>query len=226
MNGIKFVLMTKVIFISLSYMLKRNVLIILFTFSVSSFLYSQNKETRVLISEKKTGKRIVLFAENTTKDTLNIFFMVTPTGFRRSASRPLIKDLLPYKKVPLLTLIKIDGVTSSYEYSLIINEEERNVTVGYKKEVESIENVIYKKLVLFFRDDCEKCKLLFSALEKQHIQYRKFNIDQNQKLYNQFLKFISKRYPEKEKVRLPVIWNKEYVLLGFDNLETLLKELE
>ena len=79
MNGIKFVLMTKVIFISLSYMLKRNVLIILFTFSVSSFLYSQNKETRVLISEKKTGKRIVLFAENTTKDTLNIFFMVTPT---------------------------------------------------------------------------------------------------------------------------------------------------
>ncbi len=151
---------------------------------------------------------------------------MTPTGFRRSASRPLIKDLLPYKKVPLLTLIKIEGVTSSYEYSLIINEEERNVTVGYKKEVESIENVIYKKLVLFFRDDCEKCKLLFSALEKQHIQYRKFNIDQNQKLYNQFLKFISKRYPEKEKVRLPVIWNKEYVLLGFDNLETLLKELE
>ena len=80
MYGVKFVLMTKVIFISLSYMLKRNVLIILVTFSVSGFLYSQNKETRVLISEKKTGKRrIVLFAENTTKDTLNIFFMVTPT---------------------------------------------------------------------------------------------------------------------------------------------------
>ena len=66
---------------------------ILFTFLAFSSFQMYCQELKVLISEKKSGKRIVLFAENRTTDTLNVFFMVNAEGYRKSASKPVIKDI-------------------------------------------------------------------------------------------------------------------------------------
>ncbi|NNM09630.1 MAG: hypothetical protein HKO61_10680, partial [Flavobacteriaceae bacterium] len=50
---------------------------------------------KVLIKEQKSGKRLVLVAENKTQDTLNVFLMVNAEGYRRSASKPVIKNIPP-----------------------------------------------------------------------------------------------------------------------------------
>jgi len=88
-------------------------LLIIFIFTIIG-CYAQ--ETRVLITEKKQGKRLILQGENTTKDTLNVFFMVESEGYRRSANRPTIKFINPGEKIPLITLIALNGASPSYKY--------------------------------------------------------------------------------------------------------------
>lgn len=100
-------------------------ILILLTLFACGTLFSQEK--RVLISEKKQGKRTVLYAENTTKDTLNVFFMVISEGFRRSADRPLIKDIPPLSKEPMITLIEIKESPSNYTYTLVVNEAQNDL---------------------------------------------------------------------------------------------------
>jgi len=110
-------------------MILKILIIFLLFFSVT--IYSQDR--RVILSEKKTNKRIILFAENTTKDTLNIFFIVTSEGYRKSASKPIIKNILPESKIALITLIELDNKPSSYTYELIINEQENNLSFSFCK---------------------------------------------------------------------------------------------
>ena len=40
-----------------------------------------SQDSRIVISEKKQGKRLVFMAENISKDTLNIFFMVRSEAY-------------------------------------------------------------------------------------------------------------------------------------------------
>lgn len=112
-------------------------ILILLTLLLSGTLLSQEK--RILISEKKQGKRTVLFAENTTKDTLNVFFMVISEGYRKSADRPLIKDIPPHHKEPMITLIEIKGTPATYSYTLVVNEEEKSLNFTPKKKGKNIE---------------------------------------------------------------------------------------
>lgn len=181
---------------------------------------------KISITEKKTGKRIVLFAENKTQDTLNIFLMVTSEGYRRSASKPIIKDILPLSKTPMITLIELTDIPSNYTYKLIVNDEPLNINVHFNKEIEDIEKVIQGNLVLFTEDNCEKCTLLETMLTAQRTGYQSFNIRQDKRMYQQFIQFINKHFPEKTKLRLPIIWNKTEVILGYDNLEDVLRLLK
>ncbi|MGV6828163.1 MAG: hypothetical protein ACWA45_02050 [Flavobacteriales bacterium] len=198
-------------------------------FSFLSFGFSQSlnpiDNEKIHISEKKTGKRVVIFAENTTLDTLNVFLMVTSKGYRRSASKPVIKDILPLSKVPMITLIELVDEPSSYTYKLIVNDEPLDLHIQYEKNIEDIENLINGKLVLFIEEECDKCSLLETMLTSQRTNFQSFDIHKDKRMYQQFMKFISKRFPQKTSIRLPLIWNKSEVFFGYDNLETILKVL-
>ncbi|PKA83697.1 glutaredoxin [Ulvibacter sp. MAR_2010_11] len=180
---------------------------------------------QVLISEEKQGKRIVLMAENKTKDTLNVFFMVNAEGYRKSASKPVIKNLPPLSKTPMLTLVELNGVASQYTYDLIINKEERNLNFTYEKQAVDIEKLIEGKLVLFATSKCEKCDALASRLKDDRIQHRVLDVTEDAILYNQFMRLIERQLTEQTKIRFPVIWNKNHVIFGYDDLETILFEL-
>lgn len=180
---------------------------------------------RIILSEKKQGKRIVLMAENTTKDSLNVFLMVTSEGYRRSADRPIIKKIPPSGKTPMITLIEINNVPSSYHYTLVVNEEENNLSFAQAKRGINLEKLISEKLVLFTSEGCEKCEALSDALVLKDIAYRSLDIKKEPALYKQFNDFIKKKQPKKIIVRLPVIWNKDYAIYGYDNLKEILKIL-
>lgn len=186
-----------------------------------------SQQEKVIISENKKGKRIVLMAENKTTDALNVFLMVFAEGYRRSADKPILKDLPPLSKVPMTTLIELHETSSSYTYDLIVNETRDNtIVIEPEKDVVDIENVVKGKIVLFSINDCEKCEVLSALLDAQRINHQAFNINNDPKLYRQFMNFINKELVEETKVRFPVIWNKSYTIFGYDDLSSIIEELK
>ena len=191
---------------------------------ISKFGFSQ--DLKVLITEKKTGKRVVLIAENKTQDTLNVFLMVHAEGYRRSASKPVLKDLPPLSKTPMITLIELTGVPHQYTYELIVNERKTELQFTVNKKANNIERTLANRVVIFSKNDCPKCDLLASLLASKRIQHRDLNIEKDQVLYRQFMVFIEPKLDAQTKIRFPVIWNKDHAIFGYDNVEEVMKELD
>lgn len=181
---------------------------------------------KVLISEEKSGKRITLFAENKTADTLNVFLTVNAEGYRRSASKPVVKDIPPAERIPMITLIELDGVASRYTFEMVVNDTSSDRAFSYEEPERDIERVIKGQLVIFSADECQKCELLSEQLTEKHIQHRMFNIIEDAVLYGQFMSFIERRLTGATKIRFPIIWNKDDVIFSYDNVEEILTLLE
>ena len=199
-------------------------LILFFTLFIYVLGFSQ--QDKVVVTEKKNGKRVVLMAENKTADTLNVFIMLTAQGYRRSADRPVVMNIPPRKKVHVMTLIEMEDQESSYTYNLIVNENlDNSLTLEPEEEVVDIENVLKGKVVVFSKTDCKKCDNLSAFLFRDQVNHRNFNIDEDPKLYRQFMNFIDKELQETTKIRFPVIWNKTYTIFGYDDLEKTVEEI-
>ena len=188
--------------------------------------YGYGQDTRVVISEKKTGKRVVLFAENTTKDTLNVYFMVHAEGYRRSGSRPILKNIPPETKTAMITLIELANVPSSYTYEVIVNKGAHPVALEYENEAPDIASVLDGKLVVFTLPNCEKCQALTAVLIGKRTPHRAFNINEDPVLYRQFMSFIKDSLTTETRIRFPVVWNKDRVIFGYEDLGILLQELQ
>lgn len=184
------------------------------------------QDSRILVSEKKQGKRIVFSAENTTQDTLNVFFMVRSEGYRRSADRPTIKFINPGESVQLITLIELTNVPSTYDYVLVVNDEDYTLDLTNKKETIDIEKQISNRIVLFTEESCDKCHLLHTELNENRIEHQVFDINKDRELYLQFIAFIEKKFPELQAMRLPAIWNKDELLFGWDQLDKIITKLK
>ena len=199
--------------------------IILLFFIVCSF-QSFSQDPEVMITEEKNGKRIVLFAENMTMDTLNVFLRVNADGYRKSASKPVIKDIPPLEKIPMITLIELNKEQANYTFDLIVNEEKRNLTYKVQKPVKDIHKIISGRLVIFSLPHCEKCDEISNRLTKERIQHKAFNIKESELIYEQFMAFIESDPTKVTQIRFPVIWNKDHVIFGYDNLEKIVNELK
>jgi glutaredoxin-related protein len=180
---------------------------------------------KVLISEEKKGKRITLFAENKTRDTLNVFLTVNAEGYRRSSLKPVIKDLSPGARVPMMTLIELEGTDSRYTFEMVVNDKESEVNFSYEEPERDIERVIGGQLVIFSAEDCPKCMELIAELTEKHIQHRMFDIKEDAVLYGQFMSFIERRLSRETKIRFPIIWNKDEVIFGYETLEETIQML-
>ena len=180
---------------------------------------------KVLIKEKKQGKRLVLIAENKTQDTLNVFLMVNAEGYRRSASKPVIKNVPPLSEVPMITLIELSGVESMYTFDLVVNEKESPMSFAYDSPERDIERVMKGKIVIFTADGCTKCTVLSEKLNESRIQHRMIDIQQDAMLYGQFMSFIERKLTSETKIKFPVIWDRDDVIFGYDELEVILRRL-
>ena len=164
-------------------------------------------------------------AENQTADTLNVFLMVHSEGYRRSADKPVLKNIPPKSQVPMITLIELAGVQSSYTYELIVNEEEKQMQFDYGKEVVDIENAVRDKIVIFTLPNCKKCTQLTQKLTESRTAYSAFDIAKDPVLYRQFMKFVEKELTTETRIQFPVIWNKDHTIFGYDDLEKVIEQL-
>jgi len=180
----------------------------------------------VIISEKKMGKRINLYAENVTEDTLKVFLLVKAEGYRRSASRPILKYIAPNTKVPMTTLIEKEGMTSKYTYNLIVNKGNKDFAIHVSPNAIDIKNIVNNRIVVFETPDCEKCSVLKAMLDKEQVAYQVYNVYKDKLLYEKFRSYIKATLPEEAEVTFPVIWNRNQTLLGYNDLEILLSKLK
>jgi len=199
---------------------------ILLTLFVCLTQSSFGQGVKVKLTEKKNGKRLVLMAENTTKDTLNVFLMVTSEGYRRSASRPVIKNIPPQSKIRMTTMIEITGQQQSYTYDLIVNEEENNLSLNFEDQPKDIEQLIKNKLVLFTKNACKKCDDLKKALTEERITYQSFSLDSDPLIYRQFMASIEKDFTLETRIRFPIIWNKDHVIFSYEVLNEVIAKLD
>jgi glutaredoxin len=151
--------------------------------------------------------------------------MVNAEGYRKSASKPKLVDIPPNSRLPMATLIELTDVPSHYTYELIVNEKEMAIAIEHDKATIDIENTITGKLVIFSEEGCDKCDLLDTMLTSERVQFRNLDIREDPELYKQFIAFIHKKFPSKTEIRLPVIWNKDHVIFGYDDIQAVLKNL-
>lgn len=199
-------------------------IIFLLSLCLSTSAWAQG--LKVLLKEEKTGKRVVLVAENLTLDTLNVFLLVNAKGYRKSASKPVIKNLPPQSKVPMITLIELANQESTYTYDLIVNEEENNFELSFNSQIKDIQKNIQGKLVVFTAPGCQKCEALSAELTSARMNHRMWDIKKDATIYKQFMAFIERSLTTETKVRFPVIWNRTEVIFGYEDLNQIIKELQ
>lgn len=120
--------------------LKRNFipLSILF-FSISCTSYAQEKPVRLV--EDKQKKRTIIYIQNDTDTDKSVFLKVNPTGYRKSAQRPIIKNIPAKSKVQILILIPLTDVESHYTYNLVVNEELETIDVKHSKSFKKKDSI-------------------------------------------------------------------------------------
>lgn len=106
-------------------------LYLIFVLSISFNSFSQEKS--VYLVEEKLKKRTILSVKNDTDQDKSVFLKVNPKGYRRSAQRPVIKNIPAKSKVEILILIPLKDTISSYTYNLVVNDALESIDVKRSK---------------------------------------------------------------------------------------------
>ncbi|KAA1246675.1 hypothetical protein [Aquimarina sp. RZ0] len=104
-------------------------LILIFSFS---FSFTQKKEVRLIEDQQK--KRTIIYIQNDSDIDKSVFLKINPLGYRRSAHRPIIKNIPANSKVQMIVLIPLTDAVSSYTYDLIVNDELKTIDLDRKKQ--------------------------------------------------------------------------------------------
>ncbi|WP_152611514.1 thioredoxin domain-containing protein [Psychroserpens damuponensis] len=137
---------------------------------------SSNKHVKLV--EKKTGKRLQLFAENTDSIPYMVFLRVTTTDFRRTSKRPVLKEIPGHTKLLLKTLILLDGKEGIYDASFIVNEVTTNLAIRKSKEFDtSISDAkLNKNVTIYTHTDCNLCNEGLVILEENAFNYKSYDV--------------------------------------------------
>jgi len=174
----------------------------IYILSFSSFA----QKNGVKIIEKKTSKRHLIYAENTTSESRSVFLKVNSTGYRRTADRPVIKHIPPKSKTLLITLIPLKNIESNYTYIFTANKDLNNLNVNRTKAAKeiSLSKVMKSELVIFTTDDCPKCVSLIEILKTKRIKHREVNINKKDRFYLYTWQLLKKKGYDTNSILLPI----------------------
>ncbi|AXT53317.1 hypothetical protein D1818_21730 [Aquimarina sp. BL5] len=182
-----------------------NLVIYLISFLYFSLVWGQEKQVRLIEDVQK--KRTTIYVQNDTDIDKSVFLKINPIGYRRSAQRPVIKNIPAKSKVQMIILIPLTDVASSYTYNLIVNEELQNMEVdrtkGPKKEA-PLSSILKSEIIIFTKEGCEKCQLLITKLQLDHVKFREININSKNRYINYLWKLLNDKGYNKTTAQLPL----------------------
>ena len=185
-------------------------------------LKAQSSTPLVELIEDKKAKRWNMYAQNNTDEEQEAFLMVQGKGFRRSATRPIIKKIPPNAKVLMATLIPLAGVTPTYEVIFTYESQLQTIEkkkVDTRKKRDPFRPLNHNELTIFIEPDCEKCTYLINYLNKNHIKYRKVNVLKSGKMFDFMWKNLDGRIPNSDVVKLPVVMENNEVYHDILNIK-------
>ncbi len=158
---------------------------------------------KVKLIEKKSKKRIELFAENITDKDQDIFFMVKGTGFRRSSSRPVLKRIPAKDTVHIITLIPLVGKEQKYDYTLIVQDEAQDISI--RKDHDPIKLKLPMGLVIFTAKNDSVSAEIVSYLKKTKQDFKEIDFNNGhiyRKMLNNHLLVLG---IEKDSIKAPIV---------------------
>ncbi len=208
--------------------LEKNVvtlLIFIFLFGFAS--YTQEKPVRLI--EEKQKKRTILYVQNDTDTEKSVFLKVNPTGYRRSANKPIIKNIPAKGKVQMMILIPLTDAESYYTYDLIVNEELETMEVNRNSASQKqapVSSIMRSETIIFTKTDCEKCTVLISKLKEKHIKFREVNIDTKNRYRDYLWELLNKDGHDKNIVGVPIAVVKGVLQYPIDDLDRFVLNLK
>ncbi|MDY8134081.1 glutaredoxin [Aquimarina sp. 2201CG5-10] len=194
-----------------------HIFILLFSFTVVA------QENPVRLIEEVQKKRTILYVQNDTDTDKSVFLKVNPIGYRRSAQRPVIKNIPAKSKTQILILIPLTDVDSHYTYDLIVNEQLKNIDVDRSKNTRKeapVSSILRSEIIIFTKKGCKKCELLISKLKEKHIKYREVNIDTKSRYREYLWELLNRDGYDKNTIGVPLGIIKGKLQYPIDDLDT------
>ncbi|MBW1295545.1 hypothetical protein [Aquimarina litoralis] len=98
------------------------------------FTVSFAQKKSVYLIEVVQKKRTIIYVKNDTDSDKSVFLKINPIGYRKSAQKPIIKNIPANSKIQMTILIPLTDQESSYTYNLIVNEQLENISAKRKKQ--------------------------------------------------------------------------------------------
>lgn len=166
----------------------RFIVLTLFCLLMPITCFSQvSSNPHVTLVEKKTGKRLQLFAENTDSIPYMVFLRVTTADYRRTSKRPILKEIPGNSKLLLKTLILLDGKEGTYDPTFIVNEVTTNLRM--RKTHDDFDLNVSKaklttKVLIFSNTNCDLCNEAIAILEENTFSYENYNLETSTEALN------------------------------------------
>lgn len=202
-------------------------LFIILLFS-NNALFAQNHEF-VKLKEEKTGKRLELYAVNTSSTSYELFLQIETEDFRRSSLRPIIKTVPPKSKTILTTIIQLANTEGVYDATFIVNEGNHDITID--KDKQSLANKINSELnkdqlVVFTETNCKLCNDTKMLLGKNKRQFIEYNISTDPSSYTLLTQYLMAKKVN-SKTNMPILYIKDSLYTSIkskEHVEDILKK--
>ncbi|MFT4805953.1 MAG: glutaredoxin [Psychroserpens sp.] len=136
----------------------------------------------VTLVEKKSGKRLQLFAKNTDSIPYAVFLRVTTKDYRRTSKRPVLKEIPGNSTLLLKTLIVLDGKEGRYDTTFIVNEVTTSLTMRKTHDQFNLKinaAKLEKTILMYSNSNCELCNQAIEILEDNAFNFENYNLETN-----------------------------------------------
>ncbi|WP_299437715.1 hypothetical protein [uncultured Aquimarina sp.] len=187
------------------------------------------QEKQVHLVEDIQKKRTILYVQNDTDSDKSVFLKINPIGYRRSAQRPIIKNIPANSKKQMIILIPLTDVPSSYTYNLIVNEELQNIDAKRQKEKPQEvppQTVSKYHVFVYTEQNCNRCDTLKQKLKDKKINFLEVDIDSKNNLLSPvFWKKMNDKGYTRENIKLPFVKKNKALYYPIPDFDTFIKEI-
>ncbi len=187
------------------------------------------QEKKVHLVEDIQKKRTIIYVQNDTDSDKSVFLKINPIGYRRSAQRPILKNIPANSKKQMIILIPFTDVPSSYTYDLIVNEKLQNIDVKRQKEKPKEvppQTVSKYNVFVYTEQNCNRCDTLKQKLKNKKIVFLEVDIDSKNNLLSPiFWKKMNNEGYTRKNIELPFVKKNKTLYHPILDFDVFIKEI-
>ncbi|WP_452228164.1 glutaredoxin family protein [Lacinutrix sp. MEBiC02404] len=194
-------------------------------FFVSAFSFAQNNHAHISIEKKEKGKRVDVYAVNSSSTDYEVFIKINAVGFRKSAENMVTKAVPAKSEVKMASLIRISD-DSNVTFGMIVNEIGHDTEkVANAIDFTFDENKKNKPVIIFVKDYCSLCESTIKLFSDNNIIHTIYNIDEDKEYYQKIQQELLNRKNDKTSL-VPIIEVEDSIYNRLESRDKLIKALK